>query len=173
MRAKKKAFFLDRDGVINEDSAYPHKPEDIVFKDGIFDLCARAREKGYIIVVITNQAGVAKGYFLEEDVISLHEWMKERFAERGVEIAGFYYCPFHKNGVVEKYRADSDCRKPNPGMVLQAVRDFDIDLSQSLMVGDKESDRLRLPELKCVVIKSKYVPENWDEEDLKGIEKYL
>jgi len=173
MLKKKKAFFIDRDGVINEDSAYPHKPEHIVFKDGIFDLCAKASEKGYIIVVVTNQAGVAKGYFQEEDVLLLHEWMKERFRERGVEIAGFYFCPYHKNATVDAYRVDSDCRKPKPGMILQAVKDLDIDLSASLMVGDKESDRIELPELRSLVIKSKYVPERWDVEDLRDIEKYL
>jgi D-glycero-D-manno-heptose 1,7-bisphosphate phosphatase len=173
MTKKNKAFFLDRDGVINEDIAYPHKPEQIVFKDGIFDLCGKAREKGYIVVVVTNQAGVAKGYFQEEDVVRLHEWMAGRFAERGVEIAAFYYCPFHKKATVEKYRADSDCRKPRPGMILQAVRDFEIDLSRSLMVGDKESDRIELPELRSLVIKSNYVPENWDVEALADIERYL
>jgi D-glycero-D-manno-heptose 1,7-bisphosphate phosphatase len=170
---KNKALFIDRDGVVNEDSAYPHTPQQIVFKDGIFDLCRLAREKGYLIVVVTNQAGVAKGYFKEEDVVGLHRWMQDRFRGQGIDIAGFYFCPFHKNAVVEKYRADSDLRKPRPGMVLQAARDLDIDISKSLMVGDKESDRIELPALKSIVIKSRYVPDNWDVEDLKGVERYL
>jgi D-glycero-D-manno-heptose 1,7-bisphosphate phosphatase len=173
MSPKKKALFIDRDGVINMDSAYPYKPEHIVFIDGIFDLCRKACEKGYIIVVVTNQAGVAKGYFQENDVILLHGWMKDRFHERGIEIAGFYFCPFHKNATVEKYRGDSDCRKPKPGMILQAAKDFDIDLSKSLMIGDKESDRIRLPELRSLVIKSNYVPDNWDVENLEAIESFL
>jgi histidinol phosphatase-like enzyme len=74
---------------------------------------------------------------------------------------------------VDKYRMDSDCRKPKPGMVLQAAKDLNIDISRSLMVGDKESDRIELPELKSIIIKSKYVPENWDVEDLKAVEGYL
>jgi D-glycero-D-manno-heptose 1,7-bisphosphate phosphatase len=173
MAPKKKALFIDRDGVINEDSAYPFKPEHIVFKEGIFDFCRKALEKGYIVVVVTNQAGVAKGYFQEEDVVRLHEWMRSKFIEQGVDIAGFYYCPFHKKAVVEKYRVDSDCRKPKPGMILQAARDFDIDISKSLMVGDKESDRIDCPELKSLVIKSNYVPQHWDVENLEAIEPYL
>jgi D-glycero-D-manno-heptose 1,7-bisphosphate phosphatase len=173
MTPKKKALFIDRDGVINEDCAYPYKPEHIVFKEDIFDFCRKALEKGYIIVVVTNQAGVAKGYFQEEDVVRLHEWMNNKFIEQGVEIAGFYYCPFHKKAIVEKYRVDSDCRKPKPGMIMQAARDFDIDISKSLMVGDKESDRIECPELKSLVVKSNYVPDNWDVENLKAIEPYL
>jgi len=93
---KKKALFLDRDGVINEDSEYPHKPEHIVFKPAVFDLCRAALEKGYIIVVVTNQAGVAKGRFTEADVQSLHAWMAQRFLEKGIPIAGFITAPFIK-----------------------------------------------------------------------------
>lgn len=170
---KNKALFLDRDGVINLDCAYPHKKEDIVFSEGIFDLCRKAVEKKYVIVVVTNQAGVAKGYFTEEDVTGLHAWMREEFRRRGIEIAGFYYCPFHKNGIIEKYRRDSDCRKPKPGMFLQAAKDLDISLSRSLMVGDKESDRIKLPGLKCIIIKSKYVPEGFDVEKIKDVESFL
>ncbi|MGB7567271.1 MAG: HAD family hydrolase [Chitinivibrionales bacterium] len=169
----KKALFLDRDGVINVDKAYPHKPEDIVFNEDVFGLCGKAIEKKYLIVVVTNQAGVAKGYFTEEDVDNLHTWMKEKFRERGIEIAGFYYCPFHKNGIIEKYRRDSDCRKPNPGMFLQAAKDLDISLSRSLMVGDKESDRIKLPGLKCIIIKSAYAPEDYDVENIKDVERFL
>ena len=169
----KKALFLDRDGVINVDKAYPYKPEDIVFNEDVFDLCRKAIEKKYLIVVVTNQAGVAKGYFTEEDVISLHEWMKGKFHERGIEITGFYYCPYHKNGTIKKYRKDSDCRKPSPGMFLQAEKDLNISLSRSLMVGDKESDRIKIPGLKCIIIKSNYVPEGYDVESLKDIERLL
>ncbi len=168
-----KALFVDRDGVINEDSAYPYKPEQIVFKEGIFELCRKAREKGYLIVVVTNQAGVAKGYFQEQDVERLHAWMRDRFKDRGIDVAGFYFCPYHKKATVEKYRVDSDCRKPRPGMVLQAAKDLNLDISLSLMVGDKVSDRIELAELKSIIIKSKYVPEHWDVEDLKSVEAYL
>ena len=121
MNHVKKALFLDRDGVINVDKAYPYKPEDIVFNEDVFDLCRKAIEKKYLIVVVTNQAGVAKGYFTEDDVIRLHDWMRGEFRKKGVEIAGFYYCPYHKNGTIEKYLMDSNCRNPRPGMFFQAA----------------------------------------------------
>jgi len=169
----KKALFLDRDGVINEDVAYPYKPEHIVFIPGVFDLCKTALAKGYIIVVVTNQAGIAKGYFTEDDVQRLHEWMKKQFADKGIVISGFYYCPFHKNGVVERYRGDSDCRKPKPGLILKAAEELGVDISKSLMVGDKLSDRIELPQLRSIVIKSKYISEGYDIENLKDVEGYL
>lgn len=162
-----RALFLDRDGVINEDSGYPWKPEHIVFKQDIFDLCRYAAGKGYLIVVVTNQAGVAKGRFTEADVNSLHAWMGERFREQGVDIAGFYFCPYHKDGSVAEYRRDSEFRKPNPGMILQAVNDLDIDVSQSLMVGDKPSDRIRLESLRSVILRSRYA----DEYDIEGLDQ--
>jgi len=173
MITKKKALFLDRDGIINEDNGYPHKPEQIVFKSAIFDLCKEAIKKGYIIVVVTNQAGVAKGIFTEEDVILLHKWMKERFKEKGIEISGFYYCPFHKEAVIEKYKKDSNLRKPKPGMFLQAAKDLNIDLSKSIMIGDKDSDRIELPQLKCYIIKSKYCESNYDFDSLEKVKEIL
>jgi D-glycero-D-manno-heptose 1,7-bisphosphate phosphatase len=164
---KNKALFIDRDGIINEDREYPHKPEDIVFNPAIFDLCRIASEKGYRIIVVTNQAGVAKGFFTEDDVLSLHEWMSGQFLQKGIAIAGFYYCPFHKNGIIEAYKRDSFCRKPKPGMFMNAAKDLSIDLSQSIMIGDKQSDRIELPELKCYIIKSKYAVDNYDFETLE------
>lgn len=173
MANKKKALFLDRDGIINEDNEYPHRPEDIVFKQEIFGFCREALVKGYIVVVMTNQAGVAKGKFSEDDVRELHRWMGEQFLERGIPISGFYYCPFHKNGTVEAYRRDSDCRKPKPGMFLAAARDLAIDLSASLMIGDKESDRIELPELRSYVVKSRYSDRTYDFETLEQARSVL
>ncbi len=112
--------------------------------------------KGYIIVVVTNQAGVAKGKFTEDEVQRASSMDGAAFLEKGIPIAGFYYCPFHKNGTVEAYRRDSDCRKPKPGMFLTAARDLEIDLSASIMIGDKPSDRIELPELRSYILKSKY-----------------
>jgi D-glycero-D-manno-heptose 1,7-bisphosphate phosphatase len=169
----KKALFLDRDGVINIDCAYPHKPEQIIFSDGIFSLCKKALSKGYLLIVVTNQAGIAKGYFTEEDVKRLHDWMQQQFNERGITIDAFYYCPFHPDATVPRYKKDSDCRKPAPGMILQAVKDFNIDISKSLMVGDKESDRIMLPDLKCVIIKSRYSAEKYDVASLADVERML
>lgn len=169
----RKALFLDRDGIINEDTAYPHKSEQIIFTDGIFELCRKAIQKGYLIIVVTNQAGVAKGYFTEEDVNTLHEWMKEEFREQGIEISAFYFSPYHPKATLEKYRKESDCRKPGPGMIRQAALEFDINISESLMVGDKTSDRIKIPELRSVIIKSKYVQSGYDVENLSLVEKYL
>ncbi len=168
-----KALFLDRDGVINEDCHYAHRPEQIVFVDGIFDLTFRAVQMGYKIIVVTNQAGVAKGYFGEEEVQRLHDWMSKQFMERGVLITSFYYCPYHPRAVEEKYRIDSEFRKPGPGMVLQAAREHGIDLDKSLMVGDKESDRVRVPGLKTLILKSKYVQSGYDIESLSEVYDYL
>lgn len=170
---QKKALFLDRDGVINLDVAYPHKPEQIVFVDGIFDLCRKALAKGYIIIVVTNQAGVAKGYFSEEDVKKLHTWMNEQFLKESITITAFYYCPYHKNGTVALYKKDSDCRKPRPGMFVRAAQDWDIDIASSLMIGDKNSDRIELPQLKSIIIKSSYMPVGYDVETLTDAAEQL
>jgi D-glycero-D-manno-heptose 1,7-bisphosphate phosphatase len=170
---KNKALFLDRDGIVNEDREYPHQPDDIVFYPAIFDMCKTAIEKGYIIVVVTNQAGIAKGYFTEDDVVALHAWMAGRFLEKGIVIAGFYYCPFHKDGVIEEYKRVSFCRKPKPGMFLNAAKDLDIDLSRSVMIGDKQSDRIELPELKCYIVKSRYSVDNYDFETLEEAREVL
>ncbi len=169
----KKALFLDRDGVINIDCAYPHKPEQIIFSDGIFNLCKKALSKGYLLVVVTNQAGVAKGYFTEDDVKRLHDWMQQQFCNQGIKIDAFYYCPFHPNATVEMYKKDSSCRKPGPGMILQAAKDFNIDINESLMVGDKESDRISLPGLKSIIIKSQYSKEDYDVVSLAEVERFL
>jgi D-glycero-D-manno-heptose 1,7-bisphosphate phosphatase len=166
---QKKALFLDRDGVINEDTHYPHKPEQIVFKPGIFDFCRAAAARGYILVVVTNQAGVAKGRFTEQDVTALHAWMKREFAERGIDIAGFYYCPYHNDAVVPEYRRDSDCRKPRPGMFLAAARELGIDLGRSVMVGDKPSDRIELPEMKSYIVKGRGDQMEYDFEKLEDV----
>jgi D-glycero-D-manno-heptose 1,7-bisphosphate phosphatase len=164
-----KALFLDRDGIINEDTKYLHKAEDVVFIDGIFELCSIAQQKGYILIVVTNQAGIARGYFTEEAVHTLHEWMKKQFVEKGILISDFYYCPYHPSGIIEHYKKDSDCRKPKPGLFIQAIKDHNIDINQSLMVGDKQSDRIQLEGLRSVVIKSRYSPENYDFENLLDV----
>jgi D-glycero-D-manno-heptose 1,7-bisphosphate phosphatase len=166
---KRKALFLDRDGIINEDVRYAHTPEQIRFCDGIFDLCHVAITKGYLLIVITNQAGIAKGYFSEDAVQSLHRWITEQFASRGIVITAFYYCPYHAKGTVPGYIVDSDCRKPKPGMFLQAAADYSIDFSKSLMVGDKASDRIQLPELRSVIVKSGYTPETYNVESIRAV----
>lgn len=157
-----KAVFLDRDGIINVDKEYVHLIEDIEFQDGIFPFCRRIQERGYKPVVVTNQAGVAKGFFPEEDIDRLHSWMKREFQKHDVDILDFFYCPHHPEGVREAYRKESLCRKPNPGMLLAAAEKWGIDLTKSFMVGDKPSDRIRLPYLKSLILKGERCPQGFD-----------
>lgn len=134
------ALFLDRDGVINVDHGYVHRPEEFEFFEGIFELVAAAKRAGYLVIVVTNQAGIGRGYYSEADFHALTDWMKARFSERGCQIDAVYFCPYHPEHGIGQYRRDSDCRKPAPGMLLQAQREWDIDMQRSILVGDKPSD---------------------------------
>lgn len=134
------ALFLDRDGVINVDHGYVHKPGDVEFVDGIFEMVAAAKKAGYLVVVVTNQAGIGRGYYSEADFLALMDWMKARFVEHGGQIDAVYFCPFHPEHGIGEYRRDSDCRKPAPGMLLQSGRELDIDFARSIFIGDKPSD---------------------------------
>lgn len=136
----RKAAFLDRDGVINIDHGYTYKPEHFDFIDGVFDACRHLQHLGYLLIVVTNQSGIARGYYTEQDFAVLTSWMKQQFAAQGVKIDGVYYCPHHAEKGLEPYNIDCDCRKPNPGMLQQAMREYGIDAAQSLMVGDKAAD---------------------------------
>lgn len=135
-----RALFLDRDGVINHDSGYTSRAEDFVFIDGIFELCRAAREAGYLLIVVTNQAGIGRGYYSEQDFLSLTSWMRRRFEEEGAPITDVFHCPYHPEHGVGEYRQDSFDRKPNPGMLLRAAEKCGIDLANSIMIGDKDSD---------------------------------
>lgn len=136
----RKAAFLDRDGVINIDHGYTFKPEHFDFIDGVFDACRHLQNLGYLLIVVTNQSGIARGYYNEQDFAVLTSWMKQQFAAHGVKIDGVYYCPHHLEKGLVPYNIDCDCRKPNPGMLTQAIREFGIDPALSLMVGDKAAD---------------------------------
>ncbi|WP_036003205.1 D-glycero-beta-D-manno-heptose 1,7-bisphosphate 7-phosphatase [Paraburkholderia caribensis] len=140
MSAKKRALFLDRDGVINVDVGYLHRKEDCVFLPGIFELVRRARRAGFDVFVVTNQAGVARGYYTEETFAGFTEWMLEQFADEGAPITQVYYCPHHPDAGTGGYRIACDCRKPQPGMLLRAAREHDVDLTESVMVGDSLTD---------------------------------
>lgn len=134
------ALFLDRDGVINVDHGYVCRPEDFDFIEGVFDLVATAHRLGYLVVVVTNQAGIGRGYYSEADFHVLTAWMRQRFVEHAGYIDAVYFCPFHPEHGVGEYRRESNCRKPAPGMLLQAGRELDIDFGKSILVGDKPSD---------------------------------
>lgn len=134
------ALFLDRDGVINEDFGYVHKPEDTVFMPGIFDLVNAANSAGYKVVVVTNQAGIGRGYYSESDFHEYMSWQKSQFKNHGGRIDAIYYCPHHPNFGVGEYRLLCSCRKPKPGLIHKAVLDLGLNLSLSVLVGDKLSD---------------------------------
>lgn len=134
------ALFLDRDGVVNVDHGYVHRPADFEFLDGIFDLCRAAKAQGYWIFVVTNQAGIARGFYTEDDFHALTEWMRAEFKAAGAEIDAVYFSPYHPEHGIGDYKRESECRKPGPGMFLQATREFEVDLARSVLVGDKISD---------------------------------
>lgn len=136
----RRALFLDRDGVINVEKDYVHRIEDFEFVEGIFALGREAVARGYAPVVVTNQSGIGRGYYSEADFQALTAWMKEEFAREGVAVAAVYHCPYHPESGVGEYRVDSFDRKPNPGMILRAARDLDLDLASSMLVGDRVSD---------------------------------
>lgn len=135
-----KALFLDRDGVINVEQSYVHCPQAFHFQEGIFELCRAAQTLGYFLVVVTNQAGIARGYYTESEFLQLTQWMIHRFAEERIHIARVYYCPYHPIHGVGVYKYDSPDRKPKPGMLLRARIDFNLDLTSSVLIGDTPSD---------------------------------
>lgn len=140
MSERSPALFLDRDGIINVNFGYVVHAEQTVFVEGIFELCEQALTAGYRLVVVTNQAGIARGYYSEEAFHTYMDWMQQEFAERGVPLTGVYFCPHHPEGKVERYRKVCECRKPAPGMILRAAVELNLDLAASVLVGDKVSD---------------------------------
>jgi D-glycero-D-manno-heptose 1,7-bisphosphate phosphatase len=136
----KKALFLDRDGVINHDSGYTSNADDFKFIDGVFELCRVARQLDYLLIVVTNQAGIGRGYYTEQDFLTLTAWMSERFEAEGAPLTDVFYCPDHPEYGVGDFKKDSFDRKPNPGMLLRANEKYGIDFSRSMMIGDKVSD---------------------------------
>ena len=137
---KLKAVFLDRDGVINEDGNYVHTIDDFHFINNAIEALKLMKEKGYALVIITNQSGIARGMYTEEDFLQLTEWMDWSLMDRGVKLDGVYYCPHHPVHGVGKYKVDCDCRKPKTGLFMEAAKDCNIDLKGSYMVGDRKSD---------------------------------
>jgi D-glycero-D-manno-heptose 1,7-bisphosphate phosphatase len=134
------ALFLDRDGVINEDYGYVHTSENFKLIDGILDLVILANNLNYKVIVITNQAGIGRGYYTENDFLQLTRWMHRRFRAHNARIDAVYFCPYHPIFGVGRYKLDSEDRKPGAGMFLKAAAEHNIDLSESIMIGDKASD---------------------------------
>lgn len=136
-RNKNKAVFFDRDGTINIDKGYVYKIEDFEFQPGIINLIKYYIKQGYIIFIITNQSGIARGFYSEHEFIKLTNWMLKQFAKHDIKIAKVYHCPHFPCN-----ESKCNCRKPKPGMILQAVDEFNIDLAQSILIGDKRTDIL-------------------------------
>lgn len=136
------ALFLDRDGVINIDYDYVHTRENFYFIEGIFDVARYAYQRSYKIIVITNQSGIGRGYYTEEEFRGLTAWMCERFSAAGAPIERVYFSPYHPTAGKGKYLRDHCSRKPRPGMLLQAREELDLDLGCSVLIGDKSSDIL-------------------------------
>lgn len=132
---KEKACFLDRDGVLNVEISYLHEPEKLKLEKYVPEALKLLKENGFKLIVITNQAGVARGMYEEKDILSVHEKMQELLQAHGVQIDKFYYCPHHP-----KFTGKCDCRKPGTALFAQAEADFDIDMSRSYMIGDRLSD---------------------------------
>jgi len=135
-----KAVFLDRDGTINVDKHYLHKIEEFEFLPGVLKGLGMLQDAGYLLIIVTNQSGIARGYYTEEDYLVVNDWMISYLAERKINISRVYYCPHLPGAEIEQYRKVCACRKPALGMYEKAVRDFNIDLSRSFAIGDKLRD---------------------------------
>ena len=140
MLSIQRALFLDRDGVINVNHGYVHLQENFEFIEGIFDLARAAHLQGYKLVVITNQAGIARGLYSEQQFHVLTAWMCAQFESEGSAISQVYFSPFHPTEGLGVYKRDDVSRKPRPGMILQAQQDLNLDLENSILIGDKATD---------------------------------
>lgn len=137
---RNRALFLDRDGIINHDYGYIATRERFHFIDGIFEVCRQALAKNYLIIVITNQSGIARGLFSLADFHKLTAWMHDQFKEQSIAITQVYFCPHYPESKLPEFSIICSCRKPKPGLFLKAAQEHQIDLNHSMMVGDKARD---------------------------------
>lgn len=144
-----KAIFLDRDGTINVEKHYLNKIGDFEFLPGVIEGLKLLQDAGFLLIIVTNQSGIGRGYYSEEDFNVLTKWMMQTLEQSGVKITQVYFCPHLPDAMIEKYRKDCDCRKPKPGMYLKAVEDYDIDLSKSYVIGDKIRDCAICKDTEC------------------------
>lgn len=158
---RRPAAFIDRDGVINAELDYVHRIEDFHVLPGVIDGLRLLHEKGFALVVVTNQAGIGRGLYSEADYQDLTARMKAELGAAGAPLSAIYHCPHHPTAGIGLYRIDCDCRKPRPGMLLQAARELNLDLSQSVLVGDKQSDLeagRAAGVASCVLVESGHAP---------------
>lgn len=136
----RKVIFLDRDGTINVEKSYLYKWEDFEFEKNAIEGLKELKNLGYEFIVVTNQSGIGRGYYTEEDLVALNNQMTEKLKEFGIEILECFYCPHHPEKGIGKYKVDCNCRKPNPGMLLEGIKKYDVDIENSFMIGDKKGD---------------------------------
>ena len=139
-RKPRPAAFIDRDGVLNEDLGYVHRRDDFHWLAGAVDALVRLQSAGYALVVVTNQSGIARGLYTMTELATLNAHIEHELARHGVRLAGIYACPHHPEATRPEYRRQCDCRKPGPGLILQAAREHGLDLAASCLFGDKASD---------------------------------
>jgi D-glycero-D-manno-heptose 1,7-bisphosphate phosphatase len=137
---RRPAAFLDRDGVLNVDHGFAHKPEQLEWIEGAPEAVRLLNVAGYYVLVITNQSGIARGYFDEAAVESFHAHMQDGLKAHGAHIDAFYYCPHHPEGIIRSLAVPCRCRKPGTGMLEQAAREWPIDIVASILIGDKDGD---------------------------------
>jgi len=145
-------MFLDRDGTLIEDKGYTNKIKDLRFIEGVIEGLKLIQKLNYKLIIVTNQAGIGKGKYKEEDYFSFRNEMHKNLREQGIFITAEYFCPHHPDAVIEKYKIDCSCRKPKSGMLEEAARDFNLDLTKCWMIGDKTSDILAGKNAKCKTI---------------------
>tara|TARA_A100001015_G_C14971203_1_gene705210 strand:- start:950 stop:1480 length:531 start_codon:yes stop_codon:yes gene_type:complete len=134
-------MFLDRDGVINEDNGYVSSKKDFIFKKGIISFLRKAQDKyNYKFIIVTNQSGIGRGYFDEDTFLELTSWLNEKLLDKGIKILDTFYCPFHPEFGIGKYKRCSNDRKPRPGMIMKAAKKYNISLKDSVLLGDRLSD---------------------------------
>ena len=174
-REMNKAIFLDRDGTINVEKDYLHRKEDFEFIEGVPQALKLFREKGYLLILTTNQSGIARGYYSLEDMESLHEYMQEELRKYNAQFDDIFFCPHHPDAVVEEYHVDCDCRKPKTGMFERAIEKYNINIRDSYAIGDRERDLIPAEQLgiKCILL-SEDVSRRWIMcKDLTEAEKYI
>lgn len=137
---KDKVVFLDRDGTINKEINYLYKKENFEFIPKAPEAIKLFHDLGYKVIVITNQAGVARGLYTEKDIEVLHRYIDDLLSEKDTYMDAYYYCPHHPEGIIKKYSFVCDCRKPKAGLINKVIKDYNVDLKNSLMIGDKEID---------------------------------
>lgn len=137
---KRRAVFLDRDGVLNIDRGFVFKPENFEWVEGAVDALRRINEAGYLAVVVTNQSGIAREYYTETDFAALTAWMRRELMAKGARFDAIYHCPHHVDGSDSELAVACECRKPKPGMLLRAVADLNIDAAHSFLIGDRLQD---------------------------------